>query len=126
MYLATKVQDPSVDDEMKLKRVEQYLSTTINTYIKVKPTSLQVNAYVDASFSVHDDAKGHTGICIHLGDGPGAIYCRSVKQKLVSRSSTESELLALDEAVSYVLWFRDLSNELGFIQRGPTNIYLSR
>jgi hypothetical protein len=36
---------------------------------------MNVESYIDASFSVHPDAKGQTGIVITLGNG--AIYSRS-------------------------------------------------
>ena len=54
-------------------------------------------------------------------DGP-AVVVRSVKQKLVARSSTEAELIALDDAICYVLWCRELMDDLGFKQVGACEI----
>ncbi len=54
-----------------------------------------MKAYVDASYRVHADMKSHTGCVITLGKGP--IFVRSAKQKLVSKSSTEAELIALSD-----------------------------
>ena len=48
------------------------------------------------------------------------VYARSVKQKMQTLSSTESELLALQEASTYVVWMRYLMQELGYPITGPT------
>jgi hypothetical protein len=50
-----------------------------------------VKWWVDAAFAVHDDMKGRTGAVMLLGIG--AIYGTSKKQRIVSRSSTEAELI---------------------------------
>ena len=59
--------------------------------------------YVDASFAVHNDYKSHTGATMTLGEG---ILCSvSTKQKVMSwRSSTEAELIAVDDVISKILW----------------------
>eukprot|EP00957_Ditylum_brightwellii_P111673 8517832-Ditylum_brightwellii.AAC.1 len=70
----------------------RYLRATINL-----PLTLEVDGsgvirwWVDASFAVHQDMKGHTGAVMSLGGG--AAYAASVKQKINTRSSTESELV---------------------------------
>ena len=45
--------------------------------------------------------KGHTGTILILGKG--AIISDSTKQKLNTRSSTESELARIDEKISKIL-----------------------
>ena len=52
-----------------------------------------VRWWIDASYAVHEDMKGHTGATLSLGKG--GIYSGSWKQKLVARSSTESELIGV-------------------------------
>ena len=60
---------------------------------------VRVTAYVDASFATHNsDMKSHTGVFITRGKG--AFYCRSSKQKLVTKSSTEAELVGISDASS--------------------------
>ena len=44
--------------------------------------------WIDASYAVHDNMKGHTGATMLLGKG--GIYSGSWKQRLVAHSSTES------------------------------------
>jgi hypothetical protein len=63
----------------------------------------------------------HGGIIITLGSAP--IFCRSTKLKCVTRSSTESELVVLEDAVTYVVWLRQLMKDLGYDQSEPTCVY---
>ena len=60
--------------------------------------------YTDASFAVHPNMRGHTGAGLTLGCGY-PIVC-STKQKLNTRSSTESELVGVDDMMPLVLWTR--------------------
>jgi len=60
--------------------------------------------WVDSSYVVHSDIKSHTGIYMTLGKG--ATYTASCKQKLKTKSSMEAELVAVDDAMSQVLWTR--------------------
>ena len=58
--------------------------------------------WVDASYAVHPDMKGHTGGTMSLGNG--SIYSTSIKQKLVARSSTESEVIGVHDVMPQALW----------------------
>ena len=59
---------------------------------------------------LHIDAKGHGGIVITYG---GTIVAsKSFKMKLMTKSSTESELVAVEESVPYVLWMLSLMKDL--------------
>ena len=51
-----------------------------------------LQTWVDASFGVHRDFKGHMGAGMSFGTG--LVHHKSTKQKLNTRSSTESELVA--------------------------------
>ena len=83
-----------------------YLAGTIELYLTLKIEGpIRVTAYVDASFASHSsDMKSHTGVYITLGKG--AIYCRSSKQKLVSKSSTEAELVGISDGLPQIIWFK--------------------
>ena len=48
--------------------------------------------------------KSHTGATMSLGQG--CVYSMSNKHKLNSRSSTEAELIAVNDAMSKILWTR--------------------
>ena len=58
--------------------------------------------YVDASFGMHPDFKSHTGAMMTFGSG--VVQSLSRKQKLNTRSSTEAELVAVDDASTLILW----------------------
>jgi len=50
--------------------------------------------WIDASDQTHMDMKGHTGYGMSFGKG--AILSYSQKQKINTKSSTESELVGMD------------------------------
>ena len=76
----------------------------------------------DASHASHPDGYGQGGIVLSLGSAP--IFCRSFKLKSVARSSTESELIALEEASTYAVWWKQLLHELGVHKKTqPLRIY---
>ena len=60
--------------------------------------------YVDASFAVHPNMRGHTRGGLTLGRG--FPISASTKQKLNTRSSTESELVGVDDMMPIILWTR--------------------
>ena len=61
-----------------------------------------VKWFIDASFAVHPDFKSHSGSVMTLGTG--AIQAASKKQQLNTRSSTESEVVGVDDMITQVLW----------------------
>ena len=72
--------------------------------------------YVDASFAVHPNMRGHTGGGLTMGRGfPISV---STKQKLNTRSSTESELVGVDDMMPIICWTRYflLSQGYGIIE----------
>ena len=106
-FLTTRVAAPTVQDMGKLKRVLRYLKGTKDKVLTLKagPDSvLRVHAFIDASYAPHDDDRSHTGIVISLGCG--TVYAKSSKQKLVTKSSTEAELVALATGLEEVIWLR--------------------
>ena len=59
---------------------------------------------IDASFAVHPDCKSHTGACLTLGHG--SVLSISAKQKINTKSSTEAELVGVDDTMAFVLWMK--------------------
>ena len=60
--------------------------------------------WVDASYAVHEDMRGHTGGTMSLGkDGRGLIIIISKKQNLNAKSSTEAELIGADNVMPQML-----------------------
>jgi hypothetical protein len=120
--LATRSENPTIADFSKLLRILAYLSENVDVgLIYDGKIPLDPKIYADASHGVHPDARGHAGIVITLGSAP--IFCRSYKIKAVTRSSTESELYALEEASTYAVWLRVLLKEFYIPTNGPIHTF---
>ncbi len=68
--------------------------------------------YVDASFAVHPDMKGHTGGTMTMGTG--FPLDKSTKHKLNTRTSKESEIVAVDDLIPQILWVHLFPKAQGF------------
>jgi hypothetical protein len=102
-FLCTRVKDCNEDDYKKLKRMLQFLRATKGDYLTLSANSLHnVRWWVDASYAVHPDMKSHTGGAMSLGRG--VIYGTSKRQKLNTKSSTESEIVGTDDVMPQMLW----------------------
>lgn len=75
--------------------------------------------HVDAAFGVHDDMKSHTGGTFSLGRG--IITSVSTKQKVNSRSSTEAELIGIDDVVEKIVWSHEFIKAQGFESKTIVN-----
>jgi len=54
-----------------------------------------VMAYVDAAYAIRDDSKSDSAVVIYVGRM--LVYVSSRKQKCMSKSPTEAELIALTD-----------------------------
>ena len=75
---------------------------------------------MDASFGVYKDGKAVTEIVLILGDA--TTYVKSSKQKIVTRSATESGLVGISDALFQILWTREFLIRQG-LTIGPTAVY---
>ena len=57
--------------------------------------------------------KSHSGCAMVLGTG-GPVHVKSTKQKLVTKSSTEAELVALSDYASQAVWLRNFIISQGY------------
>ena len=84
-------------------RMMKYLNGTKDKVLTLGADNLRIiKCLIEASFGVHPDFKSHTGAVRTMGKG--AIQSISRKQKLNTRSSTESELVGVDDVCTMVLW----------------------
>jgi hypothetical protein len=121
-YLATKSANPTQDDYNKLMRILSYVVGTASMSLNFTPVQdLRVQIWADASHMLHKDGKGHGGIIGTLGSAP--IFTKSFKIKLITRSSTESEMVALEESVTYALWLKAILTDLRIRPFHPAIIY---
>ena len=79
-----------------------------------------MRSYVDSSFGTYDDGKSVTGTVIFIGQAP--VYFKSSKQKIVTRSSTEAELVGISDSLSQILWTREYILYQG-IPLGPVILF---
>ncbi len=113
--LCTRVKGPNEADWAKLVRLMKYLNGTRELKLTLSADNLHcIKWYVDASFAVHPDYKSHTGATMSYGDGDGAVQSISRKQKLNTRSSTESELVGDDDVPVMILWTKLFLEEQGY------------
>jgi hypothetical protein len=112
-FLCTRVKQPDTDDYKKLARVMKYLRATIDLPLTLEADGSNIiKWWVDASYGVHHDMKSHTGGVMSLGKG--AVYATSTRQKLVTKSSTEAELVGVSDVVSQVIWTRHFLEAQGY------------
>ena len=112
-FLSTRVRAPSKQDWDKLMRLMAFLKETENDVLTLELGDRQrIEWYVDAAFAVHPDYKGHTGAISTLGRG--AFSAISTKQKVNARSSTEAELIGIDDIISKILWSKRFIEAQGF------------
>jgi hypothetical protein len=91
----------------------KYLNGTKKERLKLSADNLHViKWFVDASFAVHPDFKSHTGAAMTMGRG--SIQSLSRKHKLNTRSSTEAELVAVDDASVMILWTKLFMEAQGY------------
>jgi hypothetical protein len=94
-----------------------YLKQTRKYIISLKPAKVvQVEAYIDASYAIHEDGKSHTGLIVMIGGV--AVFSASRKQKCVCKSPTEAELVTLSDNLGFVELFQEF---LGFVTNSKTD-----
>ena len=104
-FLSSRVNYANEGDWKKLLRVMGFLKGTIDDVLTLEADDTNtLTWYIDVAFAVHGDMKSHTGAVFTMGKG--AIISSSTKQKVNSRSSTESELIGVDDKIAKVLWMK--------------------
>ena len=122
-FLSRRTTVATQQDRGKLEHLLMYLNGSRDRGILIKPgNSLQIYAYVDAAYGTHFDMKSHTGCLIKVGEEGSPVFCKSAKQHIVSRSSTEAELIALSDSASQVIWVREFMIQQGF-DLAPATIF---
>jgi hypothetical protein len=104
-FLCTRVSKATEEDKRKLKRVLEYLKGTLDLSYTVGADDLgKMRTWVDASYAVHPDMRSHMGGVISFGTG--GLICKSTKQKLNTKSSTEAELVGASDYLPNTLWMK--------------------
>ena len=101
-FLTTRVRKPDEDDWKKLIRLVKYIKSTVEMKLTLSSNNTNiVKWWVDGSYAVHKDMKSHTGGLMTLGKG--CVYGTSIRQKLNTKSSTESELVATADVLPQII-----------------------
>jgi hypothetical protein len=112
-FLTTRVREPDKDDWTKLVHLMRYIRVT-----GTMPLILSANGsgilkwWVDASFAVHPNMRGHLGGGLSLGRGFPIVS--STKQKLSTWSSAETEIVGADEFMPAICWTRYFMKAQGY------------
>uniref|UniRef100_A0A093UNR6 Retrovirus-related Pol polyprotein from transposon TNT 1-94 n=2 Tax=Talaromyces marneffei PM1 TaxID=1077442 RepID=A0A093UNR6_TALMA len=121
--LSKFMQNPSPAHMQAIDRVILYLYKTRFLAICYKRIDIEdaVQAASDASFADNPDRRSSGGFIFKLFGGP--IDWSAKKQKTVSTSTTEAELLALSEAAKQLLWWIRFFQAIEFDpEQGPITI----
>jgi hypothetical protein len=111
-FLTTRVTQPNIDNWKKLGQSIKFLHKTKDLWLTLEVgDKLCIRWWIDASFGVHPDKRSHTGATMSLGKG--SPISSSTKQKLNTRSSTEAELVGVDNSMALVVWTQNFLQAQG-------------
>jgi hypothetical protein len=112
-FLCTRVQNPTKHDYNRLSRVIKYLRHSKHLVLRLGAANLNIiQWWTDASYAVHHDMRSHTGGVMSMGTG--AANSSSRKQKLNTKSSTEAELVTIDDILPQALWTKYFMEAQGY------------
>ena len=63
---------------------------------------IDIKWWINASFAIHSDMRSHTGGTMSFGKG--LVYSMCWKQCINMKSSTETKLIGVDDAMPLVIW----------------------
>jgi hypothetical protein len=112
-FLTTRVRAPDKDDWNKLTHLMKYLRGSRDLPLVLSADGSGIMKWwVDASFAVHPNMRGHSGGGLSLGQG--FPFVSSTKQKLNTRSSTETEVVGADDFMPMICWTRQFMEAQGY------------
>jgi hypothetical protein len=115
-YLGQFAAKPTVDKYKCLIRCLQYVINTKDRCIRLKPDHTKLMGYSDASYNSNKmDSRSQTGYVLAFGKH-GYVSSNSSKQKCVSTSACEAELMALHELAKLAVTIRRFMIEQGYPQ----------
>jgi hypothetical protein len=114
--LSRFMSNPGIDHWHALERVMRYLNGTMSYGIHYSGHPAVLEGYCDANWiSDVDELYATSGYAFILGGG--AVSWRSCKQTILTRSTMEAELAALDTASVEAEWLRELLMDLPVVEK---------
>jgi hypothetical protein len=112
-FLTRKVRELDKADWTKLVHLMRYIRGThmIPLILSAKGSGI-LKWWVDASFAVHPNMRGHLGGGLSLGRGFPIVS--STKQMLNTRSSMETEIVGADDFMPAICWTRYFMKAQGY------------
>ncbi len=112
-FLTTRVREPDSDDWTKLVHLMKYVRGTRKLPLILSASGGGIlKWWIDGSFAVHPNMRGHTEGGLSMGRGFPIV--NSTKQKLNTRSSTESEIVGVDDCMPAICWTRYFMDAQGY------------
>ena len=114
--LSRFVSNPGEDHWRAIERLMRYLVGTMNYGIHYTGYPKVLEGYSDSNWiSDADELKATSGYVFTLGGG--AVSWKSCKQTILTRSTMEAELTALDTATVEAEWLRELLMDLPIVEK---------
>jgi hypothetical protein len=114
--LSRFVSNPGDDHWQALERVMRYLKGTMSYGIHYTGYPRVLEGYSDSNWiSDADEIKATSGYIFTLGGG--AVSWKSCKQTILTRSTMETELTALDTTTVEAEWLRELLMDLHVVEK---------
>ena len=95
-YLTTRVREPYQSDWLKMVHLFKYVRNTkdIPLILSAEKSGI-IKWYIDGSYDVHPNMRGHTGRGLAMGQGLPIL--ESIKHKISTRISTKSEIIVVNQ-----------------------------
>jgi hypothetical protein len=121
-YLARFTNHPSQAVCKAIIRLFQYLKGTKSLSINfVREDGAIPVVYCDADYAGDiNDCKSTTGILVMIGSAPVSWY--SSKQSLTAQSTTDAEIVGMNQAAKEIVWLRNLFIEMHLKLFQPTKL----
>ena len=112
-FMTSRVSNPTEEDWRKLTRALTFLQQTCDDLRVIGCENLEsVYTWIDAAYAVHPNMRSQTGGTFSMGWG--SIHSKSSKQKLNTKSSTESELVGMSDYLPYNIWWINFLGAQGY------------
>ena len=114
--LSRYTKSPNESHWIAIERVFRYLKGSVNFGLHYSGFPAVLEGYSDANWvSDSDETKATSGYVFTLGGG--AVAWKSSKQTVITRSTMDAELVALDKTGGMAEWLRDLLIDIPWLNK---------